>query len=229
MADPRTITAITADPREPDLRRIKMDRRIIARIRRRDVDRMGLAVGTPLDEPMLASLDRCEQRATLRVRAIRSLSRAAASRQRLATRLSAHATSHEQLEDVLNELVADGLLDDHMTATRMTEETLRAGPVGARALSVKLQRRGFETSLVERIVAEQLGERDEYADAMDAARTAMRSLRNLPPDTATRRLAARLARKGFSEETIAEVIGTRLRRGEVGSREPEVQNDHDTP
>jgi len=206
MASPTTITAITADPKEPDMRRITSNRTIIARIRHGDVDRMGLRVGLPIDASMVATLDRCAQHAALRLRAIRSLSRAAASRQRLRERLSPHAANASQLEIVLDELIAEGILDDTATATRIAAETLRGGPIGSRGLAAKLQRRGFAATLVDHIVAEQLGSRDECADALEAAKTAMASLATLPPDTVTRRLAARLARKGFSSDAIIHAV-----------------------
>lgn len=228
MAEPLTITAITADPREPDLRAIKAGRRFIARVRRRDIEHLSLAVGTPIDSDTQAALERCQQRASLRLRAIRSLSRAAASRQRLFARLAEQAEDPETLDEILDELATDGLLDDRATATRIAEEQLRTSPVGRAALCATLQRRGFERDLVEQIVADLLGGRDEYADAKEAAEVAMRSLRHLPPDTAARRLAARLGRKGFSEDAITEVIGSRLRREpNAGHWEPEV--DHGTP
>ena len=206
MTELLTITDIIPDPREPDLCRIKSGRHLVGRIRRGDVEHMRLAVGMPLGPDTLAELEVCQQRAALRLRAIRSLSRAAASRQRLAARIATHAASTEELEAVLDELAADGLLDDEATATRIAEEKLRAGPIGARALSATPRRRGFEPALVEQIVATLLGNRDEYADAHEAAEYAMRSLRHLPQETATRRLAARLARKGFSEEAITQAI-----------------------
>ncbi|MDP6986666.1 MAG: RecX family transcriptional regulator, partial [Phycisphaerales bacterium] len=199
MGDSLIITAITADPREPDLRYIKVGRQVVARVRRSDVEGLALEVGGQLDPDTLAELACCQRRTMLRLRAIRSISRAAASRQRLVDRLTPHASNMDELESVLDELAAEGLLDDHATATQIAEEILRSGPLGARALSAKLSRRGFESCVVEQIIEDLSAGRDEYADAREAAAIAMRSLRHLPPNTATRRLAARLARRGFSE------------------------------
>jgi SOS response regulatory protein OraA/RecX len=206
VADSLIITAITADSREPDLRHIKVGRQLVARVRRSDVEQLALDVGGQLDPDTLAELACCQQRSMLRLRAIRSISRAAASRQRLVDRLTPHASTTDELEAVLDELAADGLLDDHATAVQIAEETIRNGPVGAEALSAKLHRRGFDLLLVERVVADVLECRDEFADAHEVAKTAMQSLRHLPPDTATRRLAARLARKGFSEDAVSHAI-----------------------
>ena len=212
MVDTRLITAIKADPREPDLRKIQSGSKVIGRIRRQDVESLQLAVHDELDASMLDAIAACARRVALRLRAIRSLSRAAASRQRLATRLAPHADNFEQVTTILDELEQDGLLDDAVAADQIAQEVLRRGPIGTYKLTAMLRSRGFAGDLSRSVAAKYLDDRDELADAMEAAQKAARGLDRLPPETARRRLIGRLARKGFSASVVRETVERTLIR-----------------
>ncbi len=199
------ITAIAPDPKEPDLRVIRSGRRRMARVRHVDIDALGLRVGETLSEPLLERLAVAERRAALRVRAVRSLSRAAASRRTLAARLARHGTEQE-VQQVLDELTADGVLNDAQMAAQLVTETLRREPVGSRRLLQSLQRKGFDQDLSARVVAEAMQDRDGRRDVAEAAARAARGLHHLPHETATRRLAGRLARRGFDADEIRDAI-----------------------
>ncbi len=205
MTDVACITAITADPREPDLRRIQAAGRCVARIRHVDVDAMRLRVGDPLNASLLAGLEAADRRAALRVRAIRSLSRAAASRKKLESRLARHGTE-DDIAQVLDNLTADGIVDDVLAAAQLVTETLRREPVGRTKLLQMLTSRGFGQDVSERVVDDALRDRDGRQDLSEAATRAARGLHGLPRDTAARRLAGRLGRRGFDEDAVAEAI-----------------------
>jgi regulatory protein len=210
MADFVCITAIKADAREPNLRKIHSGSKVIGRIRRQDVDALQLAVHDELDPSMLDAIAACDRRVALRLRAIRSLSRAAASRQRLATRLAPHADNFEQVTAILDELEQDGLLDDAVAADQIAQEVLRRGPIGTYKLTSLLRSRGFGGDLSRSVAAKYMSDRDELADALEAAGKAARGLDRLPLDTARRRLTGRLARKGFSAGVVRETVDRTL-------------------
>lgn len=210
MADIRLITAITADPREPSIRKIYSGSKVIGRVRRQELEALQLSVHDELDASMLDAIAACDRRVSLRLRAIRSLSRAAASRQRLASRLAPHADNYEQVNAILDELEQDGLLDDAAAADQIAQEVLRQGPIGTYKLTAMLRSRGFDGELSRTVAAKYLSDRDELADAIEAARKAVRGLDRLPLDTARRRLTGRLARKGFSAGVVRETVNQTL-------------------
>jgi len=166
---------------------------------------MRLRVGDPLNASLLAGLEAADRRAALRVRAIRSLSRAAASRKKLESRLARHGTE-DDIAQVLDNLTADGIVDDVLAAAQLVTETLRREPVGRTKLLQMLTSRGFGQDVSERVVDDALRDRDGRQDLSEAATRAARGLHGLPRDTAARRLAGRLGRRGFDEDAVAEAI-----------------------
>jgi len=206
------ILSIQPDRKEPDLRIVTVTEAGAFRIRRTDVESMHLNAGDPVAQDLVLALEAEHRRTDLRVRAIRSLSRAAASRGRLATRLQAHG-SDEDIALVLDQLEQDGLLDDAALAAQIVAEILRRQPAGRPMLRAALARRGISPDLADDTLDRVLGPRDQAADAEVAADRAMRGLESLPRDVAMRRLAARLGRRGFDEHTVAAVLSTRFQDG----------------
>ncbi|MDP7029881.1 MAG: RecX family transcriptional regulator [Phycisphaerales bacterium] len=209
MADSPCITSVTADPREPDLRLVHCGDRCVARVRRIDVETLGLRVGEPLDASRRGQLELAGRRVALRLRAIRSLSRAAASRARLESRLATHGTE-EDIGIVLDGLAEDGILDDARAAAQLVVETLRKEPVGRARLMQMLTSRGFTQDHAAHAVDAAMQDRDGHHDLEEATRRAARGLKGLPREVAARRLAGRLARRGFDEDAVAEAIRTIL-------------------
>jgi regulatory protein len=205
MSEANCITSMTADPKAPDLRRIRVGPARIATIRRQDADSLGLAIGDELTDSLRHTLRQLDTLASLRLRAIRSLSRAAASRRRLSHRLRTHGTPTD-IDEVLDQLVQEGLLDDHAAARQLAEEAVRREPLGRRRLEAILYSRGFERADIDVAVEHALADRDPRADVLEAAHRAARSLQHLPYDTAARRLTGRLARRGFDHESIRHAI-----------------------
>ncbi|MCP4759647.1 MAG: hypothetical protein GY894_01850 [Planctomycetes bacterium] len=210
MTDLGTITAIKADAAEPDLRTVWVGRKCIAHVRRHVIDDLSLKVGAAVDDATHFTLAEAHRRTTLRIKAIRSLSRATASSGRLTSRLLKSGGEMNDIEQVLAELTQEGLLDDHDTARRIAVDTLRKTPVGRERLRVLLLNRQFADEVIERVVDEVLATHNERQDVLQAAKQCMGTLQSLPRETAARRLASRLSRRGFSEESVTDAITTCL-------------------
>ena len=203
------VTHIEPDPKEPDLRVISTTDRGRLTVRNRDIDESELREGDTLSSDDWDDLTRRHQITLLRLRAIRSLSRAPASRARLTARLTEHGTLDE-IDRALDELESDGILNDAAFAAQIVKERLRKQPVGRDGIAQTLKKRGIAEAIIEETMQALIDCRDQRADAEAAADMAMRGLENLPVDTAARRLAGRLARRGFDEETIMEVVKARM-------------------
>ena len=219
MTDRPTITAIIASPKEPELRRIRAGRTTLATIRHSDVDRLQLCVGDEIDADMLDTLTQLDRRASLRLRAIRSLSRAHATRHQLAGRLGRTDAPPEDIDAVLDDLTQEGMLDDRHAATQLIEEALRRSPTGEAALLERLMRRGIDDHTARQAVHEAMSSRDPAHDALQAGTDIMRTLGHTTPDIAARRLAGRLARRGFSPEIVESTVSklTGIEQGSHGT------------
>ncbi|MCC5822725.1 MAG: RecX family transcriptional regulator [Phycisphaerales bacterium] len=104
-----------------------------------------------------------------------------------------------------------GALDDARYAEVLVRNELSRRPAGRRLLEAKLRSHGVPQSLAESAIKDALLDRDEEADARSVAESAARSLRpGCDPQAARRRIAGRLARRGFGPETIRRVLDSVL-------------------
>ncbi|MDP7069920.1 MAG: RecX family transcriptional regulator [Phycisphaerales bacterium] len=206
MADTVVITAIDVDPSEPGLRLVMAGTRLLGRVQRQLIETTSIRVGDVVDDATRFLLDEAHRLTELRLKAIRSLSRAPASSARLAERLVRGGGDPDDVGTVLGALAEEGILDDLDTARRTAADALRSGPVGRRRLTAVLRKRGFEATVTEHALEEVLATRDAHRDVQEATQRCARDLQSLPRDTAARRLAGRLARRGFADEDVSDAV-----------------------
>jgi regulatory protein len=137
----------------------------------------------------------------LRARALRWLARREYARGELAQKLAAHAGFAGEVDAVLDDLAARGLLSDaRYVETRLYARGTRFG--NAR-IAQELRAAGVDDELIAEALA---GAKDEQARARDVWRRKFGDI-GIPADAASRaRQANFLARRGFSGETIRRVL-----------------------
>jgi regulatory protein len=129
----------------------------------------------------------------------------------LARRLRDKGYEHGTVDAVIARLESVGLLDERATAERLVRAELRKAPASARLLRAKLFAAGVPDDTASRVIADALAEIDAAEQAETLARAWLARRPGLDADTAARRLAARLARRGFDGETVRGVMGRVLR------------------
>lgn len=138
---------------------------------------------------------------TLRERALRLLARREYARAELARKLAPHAGSAEDLDAVLDDLAARGLLSDQRYVEMRVNA--RAPRYGNARLAQELRAAGIDDELVENGLATA---DDELARAREVWRRKFGSV-GMATDAAGRaRQANFLMRRGFSGETIRRVL-----------------------
>lgn len=101
-----------------------------------------------------------------------------------------------------------GYLDDRTFALSHVRDRLRLRPKGRRALRSELYRKGVDRDLAEEAIDlgfEEAGV-DERHLARRLARKRARALSRVAPETARRRLAGYLARRGFPPAVVHQVV-----------------------
>lgn len=160
------------------------------------VARAGLAEGLELDRPLLRRI-RSE---LVRGRAVgvagRALARRELSTRELSGRLARAGVAPAVAEKVREGLIAAGAVDDGRYARTVSESLARRG-WGNAAIEARLEAAGVDREVAEEALA-RLAPEDERA------RAAMGRERD------PRKAAARLARRGFSAETVEECLGGAL-------------------
>ncbi len=156
------------------------------------VVRAGLAVGVPLERPIARRLARELRRARALAQASRSLAAASRSRRALDERLARAGHPARAREDALAALERAGLLDDAELARSRAEALARRG-YGDAAIRADLERRLISAEVAAAALAGLLPEPERAQQVVAAARA---------PAPAVLR---RLARRGFSADTIEEL------------------------
>jgi regulatory protein len=119
----------------------------------------------------------------------------------------------ERLLDRFGEV---GLVDDEAFARSWVESRQRSRGLARRALAQELRRKGVDDETA-RTALDDLDPSQEEQAARLLVRKRLRSLRDVDPVTATRRLAGLLARKGYPAGLAFRVVREELGGVEAGS------------
>ena len=137
---------------------------------------------------------------SLRGRALAMLARREHTRAEMARKLSPHAESPEQVDQLLDALIARGWLSETRFAESRANTLTRK--FGSRKIEHDLRSRGVSADVVEQTVARALSEELENCRA-----AWQRKFGVLPQDAAERGRQMRfLAGRGFSAEAVRQVL-----------------------
>jgi regulatory protein len=128
----------------------------------------------------------------------------ARSRVEVRDRLSAMSFSEEAIEAAGARIDELGVTNDRMLAEDLIRH-LTGKSLGRAEIERRLAKRGLEAGLASELLDGGDGVPEEHERALVAAHRKVRSLKGTEPETAFRRLAGHLARKGFEEETVLAV------------------------
>jgi regulatory protein len=177
-------------------------RRAVARLRVADVERLGLHEGLEWTAKLARTVDEAVAGERARRAALTLLGRRARSTATLIDRLTAKGHDEATAQRVVQELVADGWMDDRAYAEALARELLAKAPATAKLIAHRLRQRGIDEQLAEAIAHEAVAETDLHGTAVELARKRLRQMENIPPATAARRIAGILARRGFDEDAV---------------------------
>lgn len=156
--------------------------------------------------------------------ALRKLDARACSRAELVAAMVGRGFRTEVAEEVVARLEAVGLVDDQAYADALVRSRFAATGTSGRALCDTLSRKGLGADVIERAVA-QIDRDDEEARADDLVARRRRSLQGVSRQTAYRRLASMLARKGYSPSVASAAVSRALASWESEERGQEEQWD----
>lgn len=108
-------------------------------------------------------------------------------------------------DTLINQLVANGTIDDARCAESLVRRWTHAGPIAPGELRRRLHEKGVPPDVAAQATELANGD-DEITQAMEAAERKMKSLGGLDPLVVARRLFGHLARRGYDEETARAVL-----------------------
>jgi len=169
-----------------------------------------LYVGAVLDLPAITSLLQADDVAAAKAVATRQLAYRARSTAELRKTLTDRGFADAAIAEVVERFLELGYLNDEDFARRWIASRDQIAPRGARLLRQELRQKGIEADLAEQTLIE--ADLDDLETARQLAERRMDRLRDLPQDTARRRLAGYLERRGFSHETMRKIDREFFRR-----------------
>ena len=137
------------------------------------------------------------------------LTGAARSRSELSTKLARKGVPAEVAERLLDRFEEVGLIDDEAFARAWVQSRQQGKGLARRALAQELRRKGVGDE-VARTALDEVDPDDEVESARALVRRRLRTVGDLPRDTAVRRLTGMLARKGYPAGVCFQVVREEL-------------------
>ena len=109
-------------------------------------------------------------------------------------------------EEVIRQLRELNFLDDSQFARSWAESRLLNKPRGRRLLEQELRQKGIDEKIIEEVSQSTFDKHSEEELALALARKRLKSYLKLDELTRKRRLFSYLGRRGFSPETISQVL-----------------------
>jgi regulatory protein len=106
-----------------------------------------------------------------------------------------------EAEALVARFQAQGYLDDRALALQLIDKALSRKAQGRQAIAQALSQRGIDRAVADAALADLPD--DETERALEFARAKVRQMRDLDRDTALRRLAGQLARRGFGSMALS--------------------------
>jgi regulatory protein len=199
----RTITALKAQKRNPQRINVYLDGEFAFGLAR--IVAAWLRVGQVLDEAKIEALQGDDAQEVAFQQALTYLGYRLRSAKEVQQNLREHGFSEELIAGVLERLGRNGLVDDRRFARAWLENRSEFRPRSRRALVVELRQKGLSDEVIEQALEETAPADEDLA--YQAALKHARRWENLEWPEFRRKLGGFLARRGFSYDIAAPVVG----------------------
>jgi regulatory protein len=201
-----TITRIAEQKRRPNRRSIHIDGRFAFGCNVNVVARFRLREGMELSAEQIEGIQRGEVRQECFDKAIFYLQRRLHSRAELVKKLAKLEYPAPMIDEVLADLERLGYVNDQRFAATRAQLAADHRSHGPRRAMLELLKTGVSRETASRAIEDVYETRDNLAVARRLAEKKAPSLKRLDPQTARRRLAGMLLRRGFDYDTVKPVI-----------------------
>lgn len=162
-----------------------------------------------MDEPLQPESDQQSALIAGRTIAMDRLAERDRSRGELFEALARRQIPAEVAAVVVDQLESEGLVNDERFARSWVESRSRTKGLARAVLRTELRRKDVDDATIDRVLAE-VDPADERQAAHRLVQRKLKSVRQLDQSTQVRRLAAMLARKGYSSQVAFDVVRAEL-------------------
>lgn len=208
------ITKIERQKRHPKRLSVFLDGEFAFGADEEVVAQLGLSVDKRVEPETIRRAVEKEEEHKVLEKALRYLSFRNRSVKELQTFLLGKGYDSQVVFRTLTRLEEVGLLDDRAFAKAWVEGRAKTKGMGGRLLEQELRQKGVKKEIIREAV-EGLG--DEEERALSLARARAERLKGLDNETAKRRLAGFLRRRGFSSDVVYEIVRNTLETNRNGN------------
>jgi regulatory protein len=166
----------------------------------------GLAEGMPVERAQLEAMDFAYAYGKARQAAMRLLKVRPRTEQEMRRQLRARKIPSAAAGKLIEDLKAEGQVDDRVFARLWISEKLSRGTHGRKLLEHELRSRGVKKEILEEELDRSYGPEAEAGVAGELAVKKLARLGNMPEAAARRRVYGYLLRRGFASEVAAEAV-----------------------
>ena len=203
---PDSISEIRPLGSDPNLRRVRVGNKTVATLRAIDIDALQLSVGDSWTQRLQQAVARTTAINRSRRDAMKLLGRRPLSRREVIDKLSSKGHDRSIVEQLADELQTEGWIDDAGLAMALRDELVKRKSAGPRLIQAKLKSRQIEPDLADQLSRDAATSDSNLQTALTLAKRRLKSMANQPRPVAQRRIAATLARKGFDDDVIEQVL-----------------------
>ncbi len=168
--------------------------------------RFGLEEGAPVDRTQIEAIDFAYAYGKARQAAMRLIKVRPRTEQELARQLRARKIPGAASRKLIEDLKAEGQVDDRVFARLWIDEKLSKGTHGRKLLEHELRARGIAREVLEEELEECYGREAEASIARELAGKKLARFKSMPAAAARRRVFSHLLRRGFSSEVAADAV-----------------------
>ena len=169
--------------------------------------------GAPVPADPVADGPDADPESVARTILLDQLTGRARTRKELSDKLASRNVPTDIARGLLDRFEEVGLIDDSAFARTWVSQRQQGKGLARRALAQELRRKGIDDE-VAREALDEIDADDEQEAARTLVRKKLRTLGNVPPEVATRRLVGLLARKGYSSGTAFAIVREELAASE---------------
>ncbi|MCD5390288.1 RecX family transcriptional regulator [candidate division NPL-UPA2 bacterium] len=200
------ITAIERQRRRPGRRSLFIDGSFLCGVDEEIVLKLNLEVGQEVNQAQIRRIIFKEEARKAKDYALNLLSFRPRSTREVRDRLKRKDYDEKVIEEAVENLKRIGLINDEEFARSWAQSRMQSKPMGRRLLEQELRQKGIDKEIIEVASEATYGQHDEETLALTLAKKKLKSYRGLDDLTIKRRLYGYLGRRGFSPETISEVL-----------------------
>ncbi len=201
----KIITAIERQKRHPQRYSLFLDGEFVCGLDEEIVLGLKLKTGQEVEEAELRRIIFREEVRKAKDYALRLLTYRPRSRMEIKNRLKKNY-DEKVAEEVIRKLQELNFLDDSQFARSWVESRLLNRPRGQRLLEQELRQKGIDKEIIEEIIQDTFDKYNEEELALASAKKRLKSYSRLDKLTGKRRLYGYLGRRGFSPDTISQVL-----------------------